>query len=100
MEILKRITYKNLEEALKNRTAFTCSSIQAYTKCTDVASLYLVWSYRTVIAVYDYNKQEWYLNEEYYSNTTTKLQNAVKSAVETWRGYIKEADFNEALGIQ
>lgn len=91
---MKRITYKDLENALKNREDVVCSSVKAVNQ----KGRYLVYSFETVIAVKKNGK--WYLNEHYYSKTTSKLQNLVKEVSKSWVGYLNEEDFYQHLNLQ
>ena len=91
---MKRITYKDLENALKNREDVVCSSVKAVNK----KGIYLVYSFETVIAVRKNGK--WYLNEHNYSSTTSKIQNIVKEVSRSWVAYLNEEDFYQYLNLQ
>lgn len=90
---MKRITYKDLENALKNREDVVCSSVKAVNK----KGIYLVYSFETVIAVRKNGK--WYLNEHNYSSTTSKIQNIVKEVSRSWVAYLNEEDFYQYLNL-
>lgn len=90
---MKKITYKDLECALRNVEEVVCSSVKAVSK----KGRYLVYSYETVIAVKENSK--WYLNEYPYSKTTSKIQNLVKKVSESWVGYLNEEDFYQHLNL-
>lgn len=91
---MKKITYKDLENALKNREDVVCSSVKAVNK----KGIYLVYSFETVIAVKKNGK--WYLNEHNYSSTTSKIQNIVKEVSRSWVAYLNEEDFYQCLNLQ
>lgn len=91
---MKRITYKDLENALKNREDVVCSSVKAVNK----KGIYLVYSFETVIAVKKNGK--WYLNEHNYSSTTSKIQKLVKEVSRSWVAYLNEEDFYRYLNLQ
>ncbi len=91
---MKRITYKDLENVLKNREDVVCSSVKAVNK----KGIYLVYSFETVIAVRKNGK--WYLNEHNYSSTTSKIQNIVKEVSRSWVAYLNEEDFYQYLNLQ
>lgn len=90
---MKKVTYKDLENALKNREDVVCSSVKA----VNSKGIYLVYSYETVIAVK--KKGKWYLNEHNYSSTTSKIQNLVKEVSKSWVGYLDEEDFYLHLNL-
>lgn len=89
---MRRITYKDLEKALVMQEEVICNSVKT-SWCED--GLFLVCSYNTAIAYCLHDM--WHLNEEFYSKTTTKVQNAVKNIAQVYTGYSKESYFNGAL---
>ena len=90
---MKKITYADLECALRNVEEVVCSSVKAVSK----KGRYLVYSYETIIAVKENSK--WYLNEYPYSKTTAKLQKLVKEVSGSWVGYLNEEDFYQHLNL-
>lgn len=90
---MKRITYEDLECALCMKEDVVCSSVKAINK----KGRYLVYSFETVIAVKENSK--WYLNEHFYSKTTSKIQKLVKEVSKSWVGYLDEDDFYLHLNL-
>ena len=91
---MKRITYDDMVYALCMEKEVVCSSVKTVKK----KGRYLAYSFETVIAVKENSK--WYLNEHYYSKTTSKLQNLVKEVSRSWVGYLNEEDFYLHLNLQ
>lgn len=84
--------YKTIETKLINRQPFTGNSLTAIIKDNQYAKGYFVYSYNTLIAVYNYEPiepspnllpwesiQRW-VNPEKFSQTTTRQQNLIKRA--------------------
>lgn len=69
-------TYQDMPGLISRRKEFTGNSASAQWNSSGV---YEVRSYRTVIATYTPGTG-WNIPEEYYSRTTSRLQNIVRSA--------------------
>ena len=72
---MKRATYREIPRLISRREPFTGNSASAQWNSSGV---YEVRSYRTVIATYTPGTG-WNVPEEYYSRTTSRLQNLVRS---------------------
>ncbi len=74
--------YKEIETllALKEnfKHGYSMSGQRVASSLRDLADEYVVWSYRTVIARYNFANGEWWINENKYSVTTSKQQNIIK----------------------
>lgn len=91
--MLKKITYKELEECLKSMEEFVCASVKA-NKCEgkkyygEYPVLYEVFSYDTRIAFVmsvGHKGTLWVLNEHKYSPTTSKIQGIIRGL---WGEYL------------
>lgn len=78
--------YKVIEQKLANRESFKGNSMYAVSdleraeSSLNPAPKYLVFSYSTLIASYDYNTEEFWVNPRKYSVTTSRQQNLIKRA--------------------
>lgn len=75
---MKKATYREIPALLEQRKAFTGNSVAASSiTLSDGSKSYTVWSYDTVI--YKEVKGDCiYFNGDYYSRTTSKLQNILR----------------------
>jgi hypothetical protein len=80
--------YKQIENLLASKTPFTH---QHSMHAVHNGKEYLVYSYRTPIAVFDIASGEWFLNLTKYSTTTSKQQSIVKrvAAFDGWNANIQ-----------
>ena len=73
------MNYKDVERALERlepfKHGYSMSASIVTNECGE--SFYCVYSYTTLIASYDLRMQDWWINEEKYSVTTSKQQNMV-----------------------
>jgi hypothetical protein len=67
--------YTQVEELIGFRETFKHGrSMSAETKNGE----YVIWSYSTVIARYDFDAGKWWINPNKYSVTTSKQQNIIR----------------------
>ncbi len=67
--------YKQVEELIGFKENFKHGySMSAETENGE----YVIWSYRTVIARYNFNDGKWWINPNKYSVTTSKQQNIIR----------------------
>lgn len=71
------VTQKEVAGYLTNKQPFQASNIFA---CLTEASEYLVYSYQTIILRVNSAGEVEYFDGEYYSKTTSRLQNKIKQA--------------------
>lgn len=74
------MNYNDIEELLFDRKEFksgkTMSARYARNELGELC--YCVYSYATLIATYNAETRDWWLNEEKYSKTTSRQQNIVR----------------------
>ena len=76
MAIVRNPNYIDIRQLLADRREFVhARSMRAEL----VGNLYVVWSYSTVIGMYDFNADTWTINTRKYSVTTSKQQNILKN---------------------
>ena len=73
------ITTKDLVTCLKAEVNFKCSSAKGMKEKRNGVEVFIVWSYDTIIAIKVVGSKQWILNTQKYSQTTSRLQNAVRA---------------------
>ena len=83
--------YKEIMTLLADKEDFTHSNTMSAMRLGDV---YAVYSYSTLVALYDFIKSEWIINSRKYSVTTSKQQNYIKRVAtsEGWAGNTLEQE--------
>jgi hypothetical protein len=76
MAIVRNPNYKDIRQLLADRREFVHSHSM---RAELVGNLYVVWSYSTVIGMYDFNADTWTINTRKYSVTTSKQQNILRA---------------------
>lgn len=76
---MKRVTNSEREAMIRGIRPFICNASMGV---IDDEGNYLVYSYNTLIFKYegDNNGKRYYFNNNYYSKTTSRLQNDIKEA--------------------
>ena len=73
-----KINKSQLREMIENKKPYVYSSSLAVIKGDE----YIIYSYTTLMCVYDMEqKKVTYFNSEYYSRTTSHLQNIIKQVL-------------------
>lgn len=79
---MKKATYREIPALLKSRQPFQGSSVTALKgTMPDGSSRYIVYSYKTIMYEEEAGKCV-YFNSDFYSRTTSKLQNILRSVFE------------------
>lgn len=89
------ITTKDLVSMLKAEVNFKCSSAMGAKETRNNVNVYVVYSYTTIIAIKKGNK--WILNTQKYSQTTSRLQNAVGKAAGEVIPCTSEEEFQDCV---
>ena len=91
------ITTKDLVTCLIAQVDFKCSSAIGMKKTMNNVNVYVVWSYNTIIAIKAVDSKQWILNAQKYSQTTTRLQNAVRQAANEIIPCDSEEEFQDCV---
>lgn len=71
---MAKATYKEIPQLINYHQTFIGNSVTALYD----GNKYCVYSYDTLIGSYDYDTCEKYINERYYSQTTSRIQNILR----------------------
>ena len=92
-----QITTKDLVSCLKAEVDFKCSSAMGMKEKRNNVNVYVVWSYATIIAIKAVRRKQWILNAQKYSQTTSRLQNAVRQAANEIIPCDSEEEFQDCV---
>jgi hypothetical protein len=92
-----RITTKDLVSCLIAEVNFKCSSAFGKKEVRNNVNVYVVWSYNTIIAIKAVDSKQWILNAQKYSQTTSRLQNAVRKAANEIIPCDSEEEFQDCV---
>ena len=89
MATVRNPNYKEIPDLIRNKVDFVHShSMSAYKSA--LFTKYIVLSYTTVIAEYDWSVGRWtYFNERKYSVTTSKQQNIIRAIIAEQGGVLE-----------
>ena len=91
------ITTKDLVTCLKAEVNFKCSSAKGMKEKRNGIEVFIVWSYDTIIAIKVVGSKQWILNTQKYSQTTSRLQNAVRVAADEIIPCDSEEEFQDCV---
>ena len=91
------ITTKDLVSCLKAEVNFRCSSAIGKKEKRNNVNVYVAWSYATIIAIKAVGSEQWILNAQKYSQTTSRLQNAVRQAADEIIPCDSEEEFQDCV---
>lgn len=78
---MKKVNYADVHELITNKSDFGNTSNNFSARHNTNNTLYIVWSYSTPIAIYNYTSNRWHLTSKQYGHTTTRHRNIVLKAL-------------------